>query len=58
MTSAEQFEFEGPVVEFRGPAPYFFVEVPEPESEDIKFAAKGVESMSQLSTAGVESILP
>ena len=42
------FEFEGPVVEWRGPAPYFFVAIPEMESEDIKFAAKGVEYWGQV----------
>ena len=27
--------FEGVVIEWRGPSPYFFVPVPEPESADI-----------------------
>ena len=42
------FEFEGPVVEWRGPAPFYFVAVPEEESVDIKFAAKGVEYWGQV----------
>jgi hypothetical protein len=42
------FEFEGPVVEWRGPAPYYFVAVPEDESDDIKFAAKGIEYWGQV----------
>jgi hypothetical protein len=37
------FEFEGPVIEWRGPAPFYFVRIPEEESADIKFAAKGME---------------
>jgi hypothetical protein len=48
MAFAEDFEFEGPVVEWRGPSPYFFVAVPELESEDIKFAARGVEYWGQV----------
>ncbi|RNL62542.1 DUF1905 domain-containing protein [Nocardioides marmoriginsengisoli] len=42
------FEFEGPVVEWRGPAPYYFLRVPEEESADIKFAAKGLEYWGQV----------
>ena len=42
------FEFEGPVIEWRGPAPYFFVRIPEEESADIKFAAKGLEYWGQV----------
>src|SRR3954466_10427448 len=42
MTSMD-FEFEGQVIEWRGPAPYYFLAIPEEESEDIKFAAKGLE---------------
>jgi len=46
--SAMDFEFEGAVVEWRGPAPYYFVRVPEEESEDIKVAAKGLEYWGQV----------
>ena len=42
------FEFEGPVIEWRGPAPFYFVCIPEEESEDIKFAAKGLEYWGQV----------
>jgi hypothetical protein len=42
------FEFEGPVVEWRGPAPYYFVRIPEEESADIKYAAKGLEYRGQV----------
>jgi hypothetical protein len=42
------FEFEGVVVEWRGPAPFFFVRIPEEESADIKFAAKGIEYWGQV----------
>jgi hypothetical protein len=54
MASAEDFEFEGPVVEWRGPSPYFFVAVPELESEDIKFVAKGVEYWGQVPVVRIE----
>jgi uncharacterized protein DUF1905 len=42
------FELEGPVVEWRGPAPFYFVAIPEEDSEDIKLAAKGVEYWGQV----------
>ena len=42
------FEFEGPVIEWRGPAPYYFVRIPDEESADIKFAAKGMEYWGQV----------
>jgi hypothetical protein len=42
------FEFEGLVIEWRGPAPFYFVATPEEESEDIKFAAKGLEYWGQV----------
>ena len=31
-----------------GPAPYYFVRIPEEDSADIKFAAKGVEYWGQV----------
>lgn len=46
--SAMDFEFEGPVIEWRGPAPYYFVAIPVDESDDIKFAAKGLEYWGQV----------
>jgi hypothetical protein len=42
------FEFEAPVVEWRGPSPYYFLRVPEDESADIKQAAKGIEYWGQV----------
>lgn len=42
------FEFDGSVIEWRGPAPYFFLRIPEEESGDIKFAAKGTEYWGQV----------
>lgn len=42
------FEFDGPVIEWRGPAPFYFVRIPEEESADIKFAAKGLEYWGQV----------
>ena len=42
------FGFEGAVVEWRGPAPFYFVAIPEDESADIKFAAKGMEYWGQV----------
>ncbi len=45
------FEFEGPVIEWRGPAPFYFLRIPEELSEDIKFAAKGIEYWGQVPVA-------
>ncbi len=42
------FEFEGPVIEWRGPAPFYFLRIPEEKSADIKFAAKGIEYGGQV----------
>lgn len=42
------FEFEGPVVEWRGPAPFYYVRIPEEDSADIKVAARGVEYWGQV----------
>ena len=42
------FQFEGPIVEWRGPAPFYFVAIPDEESADIKFAAKGMEYWGQV----------
>jgi Domain of unknown function (DUF1905) len=42
------FEFEGPLIEWRGPAPFYFIRVPEEDSEDIKVAAKGIEYWGQV----------
>ena len=34
-----QFEFSGSVIEWRGPAPFYFVEMPAAESDDLKAMA-------------------
>ena len=43
-----EFEFEGVVVEWRGPAPFYFVSIPQEESADIKVVAKGIEYWGQV----------
>ena len=43
-----EFEFEGAVIEWRGPAPFYFVAIPEEESADIKIVAKGIEYWGQV----------
>lgn len=43
-----EFEFEGAVIEWRGPSPFYFVDIPDQESADIKFAAKGIEYWGQV----------
>lgn len=42
------FSCTGPVIEWRGPAPFVFLAVPEEESEDIKEAARGLEYWGQV----------
>lgn len=42
------FELEGPVIEWRGPAPFYFLRIAEEDSEDIKLAAKGIEYWGQV----------
>jgi hypothetical protein len=41
-------EFEGRIIEWRGPAPFFFVAIPEEESDEIKVLAKGIEYWGQV----------
>jgi hypothetical protein len=43
-----EFQFQGAVVEWRGPAPFYFVAIPDDESADIKLAAKGIEYWGQV----------
>lgn len=43
-----QLELEGPVVEWRGPAPFYFLRIAEEDSEDIKELAKGLEYWGQV----------
>jgi hypothetical protein len=42
------FEFEGPVIEWRGPAPFYFVRLSAEVSADLKIAAAGVEYWGQV----------
>lgn len=48
MDNELDFEFDGEVVEWRGPAPYYFVRLDEDVSGDIKFAAQGIEYWGQV----------
>jgi hypothetical protein len=48
MDDPMDFDLEGPVIEWRGPAPYYFLRISREESEDIKFAAKGLEYWGQV----------
>ena len=43
-----EFEFAGPVIEWRGPAPFHFVRIPEEDSAELKIAAAGVEYWGQV----------
>jgi len=42
------FEFTGEVIEWRGPAPYYFVRVPDELTDAVKDAAKGLEYWGQV----------
>jgi hypothetical protein len=37
-----EIEFTGPVIEWRGPAPYYFVRVPEDEASLIESVSAGI----------------
>lgn len=37
-----RLEFEAEVFQWRGPSPYYFVEVPEPMCDDLRVAARDV----------------
>jgi len=41
-------DFEGSVIKRRGPAAFYFVAIPEEESDDIKVLAKGIEYWGQV----------
>jgi len=43
-----EFTCTGPVIEWRGPAPFWFLDIPTEESEDIKEAARGLEYWGQV----------
>ena len=42
------FEFEGPVIEWRGPAPFYFLRLSAEVSDELKIAAAGVEYWGQV----------
>lgn len=42
------FTCTGPVIEWRGPAPFWFLAIPAEESQDIKEAARGLEYWGQV----------
>ena len=41
-------DLEGPVVEWRGPAPFWFLRIDAEDSADIKAAARGMEYWGQV----------
>lgn len=43
-----EFTVTGPVIEWRGPAPFWFLQVPAEVSDDIKEAARGLEYWGQV----------
>lgn len=46
-----EFEFSAPVIEWRGPAPFFYADIPVIDSDDVKDAAKGLEYWGQVPVA-------
>ncbi|MEZ0579600.1 DUF1905 domain-containing protein [Nocardioides sp. MH1] len=43
-----EFEFSASVIEWRGPAPFFYADIPADDSDDVKDAAKGLEYWGQV----------
>jgi len=43
-----EFACTGPVIEWRGPAPFYFLELPQETSDDLKEAARGLEYWGQV----------
>lgn len=43
-----EFDFSAKVIEWRGPAPFHFADIPAEESDDIKDAAKGLAYWGQV----------
>ena len=43
-----EFACTGPVIEWRGPAPFYFLELSQETSDDIKEAARGLEYWGQV----------
>ncbi len=55
--SGDEFEFAGPVIEWRGPAPFVFVDIPLEVSAELKIAAAGVEYWGQVAvTARIHGV--
>lgn len=46
-----EFEFSATVIEWRGPAPYYYADIPVEESQDVKESAKGLEYWGQVPVA-------
>lgn len=42
MAAVTEWVFEGEIIEWRGPAPFYFVPMPAEDSEDLKDAARGL----------------
>ncbi|WP_183093778.1 DUF1905 domain-containing protein [Nocardioides stalactiti] len=43
-----EFEFSARVIEWRGPAPFYYADIPVEDSDDVKDAAKGLEYWGQV----------
>ncbi len=43
-----EFQFSALVIEWRGPAPFYYADIPVQDSEDVKDAAKGLEYWGQV----------
>ena len=43
-----EFQFPATVIEWRGPAPYYFADIPVDDSDDVKLAARGLEYWGQV----------
>ncbi|QOR69856.1 DUF1905 domain-containing protein [Ruania alkalisoli] len=43
-----EWDFDGEIIEWRGPAPFLFVDIDPGLSDDIKSAAKGLEYWGQV----------
>lgn len=48
-----EFEFAASVIEWRGPAPFYYADIPIEDSEDVKDAAKGLEYWGQVPVTAV-----
>ena len=42
------FRFSGPLIEWRGPAPFLFVDIPQHVSDELKIASAGLEYWGQV----------